>query len=464
MLYFSISAMLVCAAFCALGLLKSDNVRSAADYAVAGRKAGPLAVTGIMMGSLVAGGSTIGTAQLAYVWGASACWFTLGCGLGCAILGLCFAKPVRRLGLSTLPTLMEMNYGYPVMLLTMAGSILGTIFSVATQFQAGAALIQTVFPMSYVQTVFLISTLILGFIFFGGLKSFSVLGNAKAIMIYVTLLLCCAQLALRGQTISTLLRDLPVSPWFNPFAMGVPRALSSCFSLIAGALCTQIYMQAIFAAYDEEAARKGCLTAAVLIPPLGVLAIWIGIAARNSGIVVEPSQVLPHYLMNYFHPLLGGALWAGLAIAVVGGASGLCLGIATNISLDILRRLFRWQEDDKKLLAASRYSVLLVVAVSAAFGLLLKSVYILELSYIGMGLRSSGMIVLFVAAVLKPGFIRHGQAMAISSAGLATMFGSWLLFPQTEPLFAGILASLAALALGRFWQYIRRGIDIIDNP
>lgn len=459
MLYFSISALSICAAFCALSLFKSDNVKSAADYTVANKKAGPLAVTGIMMGSLVAGGSTIGTAQLAYVWGASACWFTLGCGLGCAVLGLCFAKPVRRLGLSTLPSLMEMNYGYPVMLLTMAGSILGTMFSVTTQFQAGAALVQSVFPVSYAQTVFLLSALIIGFIFFGGLKSFSVLGNAKTILIYVTLLLCCLQLALRGQTIPTLLRDLPASPWFNPFAMGLPRALSSCVSLMAGTLCTQIYMQAVFAAYDEESARKGCLTAAVLMPPLGILGIWIGIAARNSGIVVEPSQVLPYYLIHHFHPLLGGALWAGLAIAIVGGASGLCLGVATNLSLDILRRLFHWQEDDKKLLTASRCSVLLVVAASATFGLVLKSVYILELSYIGMGLRSSGMIVLFAAAVLKPGFIRRGEALAISAAGLFTMLGSWLLFPKTEPLFAGILASLAALALGHLWRLIRRTKD-----
>ena len=38
------------------------------------------------MGTLVGGASTIGTAQLAYSFGFSAWWFTLGAGLGCVML------------------------------------------------------------------------------------------------------------------------------------------------------------------------------------------------------------------------------------------------------------------------------------------------------------------------------------------------------------------------------------------
>ena len=45
-------------------------------------------VAGIIIGTLVGGSSTIGTAQLAYHYGLSAWWFTLGAGIACLILAL----------------------------------------------------------------------------------------------------------------------------------------------------------------------------------------------------------------------------------------------------------------------------------------------------------------------------------------------------------------------------------------
>ena len=43
-----------------------------------GRRATTGLVTGALLGTLVGGSSTIGTAQLAYTYGFSAWWFTLG--------------------------------------------------------------------------------------------------------------------------------------------------------------------------------------------------------------------------------------------------------------------------------------------------------------------------------------------------------------------------------------------------
>ena len=59
-------------------------------------------VAGVITGTLVGGSSTIGTAQLAYQFGMSAWWYTLGAGISCLILALVYAKPLRRTGGSTL--------------------------------------------------------------------------------------------------------------------------------------------------------------------------------------------------------------------------------------------------------------------------------------------------------------------------------------------------------------------------
>ena len=85
-----------------VGIYSGRKVRSAADFASGGGKAGAWIVCGAIMGTLVSGQATIGTAQLAFNYGMSAWWFTLGSGIGCLILALGYAAPLRHSGCSTL--------------------------------------------------------------------------------------------------------------------------------------------------------------------------------------------------------------------------------------------------------------------------------------------------------------------------------------------------------------------------
>ncbi len=62
----------------AVGIYSGRKIKSAADFATGGRSAGSLLVAATIMGTLVGGASTIGTAQLAFRYGFSAWWFTLG--------------------------------------------------------------------------------------------------------------------------------------------------------------------------------------------------------------------------------------------------------------------------------------------------------------------------------------------------------------------------------------------------
>ena len=79
-----------------IGLYSGKKVSSAADFSGGAGKAGPWIVCGAIMGTLVSGQATIGTAQLAFNYGMSAWWFTLGSGIGCLILAIAFVVPLRR--------------------------------------------------------------------------------------------------------------------------------------------------------------------------------------------------------------------------------------------------------------------------------------------------------------------------------------------------------------------------------
>jgi SSS family solute:Na+ symporter len=62
------------------GIYTGRKVKDAKDFSTGGYNAGAALVSGTIIGTLVGGSSTIGTAQLAFTNGLSAWWFTLGKG------------------------------------------------------------------------------------------------------------------------------------------------------------------------------------------------------------------------------------------------------------------------------------------------------------------------------------------------------------------------------------------------
>lgn len=60
-----------------VGAYSGRKVCDAADFTTGGGKAGTMVVAGTIMGTLVSGQATVGTAQLAFNFGMSAWWFTL---------------------------------------------------------------------------------------------------------------------------------------------------------------------------------------------------------------------------------------------------------------------------------------------------------------------------------------------------------------------------------------------------
>ena len=93
------------------GIYSARSVKSAEGYSLGGRSAGVPLVAGSIAGTVVGGGATVGTAQLAYSMGLSAWWFTLGSGIAFILMGLFYAGKLRTTGLETIPQYLKRNYG-----------------------------------------------------------------------------------------------------------------------------------------------------------------------------------------------------------------------------------------------------------------------------------------------------------------------------------------------------------------
>lgn len=454
MFYFYLSAILTLAIFVAVGTFIGTGTSDPKDYSLGSRRFSTAGVTGILLGALVGGASTVGTVQMAYSHGITAIWFTLGGGIGCLFLGLKFAVPLRNSNITTVADFLAKSYGgkeslsgKSISLTATISSTLGTFISISAQFLSCIALLKGLFPISSSTASLLAGLLIIGFIAVGGLKSFSTLGGAKIILLYFVLLSCFAMAIVKGGTFSFVTSQLAPIPWFNPFGRGFLPEIGYLASMIVGVFTTQIYIQALAAAKDAQTARKSAFASALLMPPMGFLGTWIGLSVRARGIEIKADEVLSWFIMDSFSPLLGGIIWGGIIITVIGCASGLILGVSTNIVKNLVPEKFIQKHRDKEIMI-NRLIIGAIVATAALAGIAGTGSMILEWSYLSMGLRGAGTFLPFVATVMRPDSLPPRWALASSIAGLSGMIIWSIASLPGDPLFAGLAVSAVCVFIG----------------
>ena len=360
------------------------------------------------MGTLVGGASTVGTVQLAFLYGLSAWWFTLGSGLACLFLGLAVAPALRKGMVETIPQFISRFHGERARVWASIFSALGMFVHIVAQLLACGAILATLFDLSILTGAILSSLLVAIFTLAGGMRSAGVLGLVKLLLLYLTMM-TAGVLAFSLTGGWTGMRSaFPEYPWFSPFGYGVKEGTSDLVSMLVGVISTQTYLQAVFSARNESVARRGALISAVLIPPLGIMGISVGLFMRHAHPQIDSARALPAFLLEHFPPVLSGAAFAALLIAAVGTASGLTLGVGTTLKVDILSKL---KMSGKNELAVSRLITLGVLL--AALGILLFNLHsaIMRWSFLSKQPWSPGESTASIRIRPKPSRMRWPDAM-----------------------------------------------------
>jgi len=429
----------------------SRKAQSADDFILAGRKAGSWSVAGAIMGTLVGGASTIGTAQLAFLYGLSAWWFTLGAGLACLLLACTLAAPLRRGEVATIPQFLFRYHGRRAQVCASLFSASGMFVHIVAQLLACAALLASLFQLPVLQAALFSSLLVALAALSGGMRSAGLVGLAKLFLLYLTMIGAGALAWQSAGGWQGLRAAFPPHPWFSLFGYGVKEGLSDLLSMLVGVLSTQIYLQAIFTARGAREARQGALYSAVLIPPLGLFGIAVGLFMRQSHPELASAQALPTFLLQHLPASLAGLSFAVLLFAAVGTAAGLTIGVGTTLQADILERLAPTRNHLVRMRLVT--SGVLLLALLLVLGNL--GSFIMQWSFLSMGLRGAAVCLpLLAATLLRERTTRTGGALSIYLAApcvlLAGLFG-WKAVP---PLYLGLLVSL--LAMGTGWLLERR--------
>ncbi len=417
--------------------------------------------TGLLMGTIVGGSSTVGTAQLAFNYGMSACWFTFGCAIACLVLALMFYDPIKRSGRSTLVGIIDGEYGERAGTLATVLNSVGMFINILSQLLSCSAVVLVVFPGTpgpvaiAAGGVFMII-----YVVFGGTKGAGIVGILKTVLIYVAMV-SCARIAISQSggmpAFMSYVEGLSAQMGrnlFSPFGRGLGTDLGAGISLVLGVITTQTYTQAMLASRTDRGAKISALLCALMMPPLGLMGIAVGLHMRS--LVPDPSTfvtrtALTSFILDYsgMHPLLAGIILGALFITAVGTGAGLALGIATVVDREIISKR-------RPSLAGKTVSpgIAAVVTVATLLSCTPIGDTILSFGFLSMCLRGCTVFAPLCFALWAKGkipgryaeiSITAGSLIALA-LGLANMYG--IIKLPCDSVFFGIGAGMIVMLLG----------------
>ena len=454
---------------------------------ITGGTSGTWLVGGALLGTMAGGQSTIGTAQLAFCYGLSAWWFTLGAAIGSLLLGYVYAGRLRRSGCTTLLEVVRCEYGRKAETIGSVLCMVGIFISIVSQVLSSGAMISSFFDMPMLWASVLGAVLIMLFVLFGGIRSAGVSGIVKLVLLYLSSLAAGVVVWHIAGGFSGLSDGVdavyksPVLSQLNGLtdvesihqrygslvARGVMKDLGGCLSLILGVVSTQTYAQCIWSASTTLHARRGALICAVCLPVIGAACTMVGVYMRGHyvteaelsalqqagealpagiGVIENAAQAFPAFILRHLPTWLGGIMLGTLLINILGCGSGLSLGVATILVRDVYsnlnRNVVRWSQ-----LMQMRLSIIAVLMLAVGVALLSNNSFINDLGFLSLGLRAVSILFPLSFALWLPGrFASRGILLAMPVGVVAMLIAKFLSLPG-DAVYYGLAVELLVITV-----------------
>ena len=476
----------------AVSWLSGRKVNDAHSFTTGGNS-GSWMVCGALLGTLAGGQSTIGTAQLAFCYGLSAWWFTIGAGLGALALGLFYAGPLRRSPFSTLLEVVSHEYGHKAETVGSILFLIGIFISIMSQVLSSSAIIGSLYGISTVWASVIGAILIVLMVFFGGIRSAGAGGIVKLILLYFSSLAAgivvwhiAGGLSGLAHSVDTVYQS-PALAQFNgltdvesihqrygsPFARGIFKDLGGCLSLILGVVCTQSYAQCIWSAATTRKAQRGALLCAVFMPIIGAACTLVGIYMRGHyvtadelaslqaagetlpqglGVIESSAQAFPEFILKHLPAWLGGLMLGTMLINILGCGSGLSLGAATILVRDVygnFKRCMGMASSPLSQLAQTRLSIVGILTAAVIATLLSHSTFINDLGFLSLGLRAVAILFPLSFALWRPGRYKPSRVLLSMPVGVAAMLLANFTSLPGDAVYYGLAASLIMIVSRR---------------
>jgi SSS family solute:Na+ symporter len=456
-LYAGVLAVIV-AALLAVALYRASQVKTKADYLVAGRSLPAAVLVLTLLTSWIGAGSLFAGAENAYRNGFAALWLPAGGWLG--LLLIYFIAPrARKFAQFTLPDLLEARYNQPARVLGTIAILFAYVAITSYQFKGGGNVLHLIFPNAvtpqlgtYIIAAFVIVTTALA-----GMSSVAYMDVAIGSLVTVICLIATPMLLEKAGGWSGLHAALPPTHFQVLGNLTLIQALEFLVPTLLLMLGNQVMYQKFFSAKTERDARisvVGWIVGTVVLETLIVAIAVIGSALYPTGeVAAQPYEIIP-YTARHGLPALMGALLLGAVFAkVISTASNYLFSPATNLIEDVFVRYIAPGASNKRILIVSRLAVVLLGCWA-----LYQAIYapsILAKMLYAYTIYSAALTPVVLAAFYSKRVTAWGAVAAIAVGTVVTLVwdlpGVKTLFPpilaQRDAIFPALFAAVAAMVL-----------------
>lgn len=422
--------------FLLLGLWAARRARKAAtaDLILAGRDLPLWLATLTMTATWVDGGYLLGAAEGTQRSLASGLQGGVGFGLSLVVGGLFFARPMRRLGFTTLIDPFAARFGPAWAAALAAPALVGEILWTAELLVAIGSTFSVLLGAELTTAILLSAAVVTLYTAVGGMWSVAYTDAFQLSLVPIGMAFALPYALEQVGGWSSAFHQFQqttgdAGAWWAPFSLGGPWSLASLsgwwdvsLMLLLGGIPWNCYFQRVLSCRSAAAAQwhsifAGFLTIALTIPPvlLGVVAAVASWPEEVSeSLAKEPSLALPMVLDQLVPPLVGLLGLGAIIGAVTSSFSASLLSASAMLTWNIIRGLAP-RIGDKSLAGLVRFNVVAVAAVAIALALKARSVqqlwfltsdlvYVLLFPQLTMALfarsvNRTGSIVAFVASL-----------------------------------------------------------------
>ena len=361
-----------------VALYRTSQVKTKADYLVAGRSLPAFVLVLTLLTSWIGAGSLFAGAENAYKNGFAALWQPAGGWLG--LLLIYFLAPrARKFAQFTLPDLLEVRYNQTARVLGTIAILFAYIGITSYQFRGGGDVLHLIFPDTvtpllgtYIIAVFVIATTALA-----GMSSVVHMDTVVGSLVTGICIIAAPYLFLQAGGWAGLHASLPpqyfevlgnyrLSPEHvrQSAGMGVIRALEFLVPTMLLMLGNQVMYQKFFSAKSEKDARVsvvGWILGTLLLETLIVAIAVFGRALYPTGeVALHPREIIPYTARHGLPAFMGAVLLGAVFAKVISTASNYLFSPASNLVEDVFVRYISPGASNKRILIASRLAVVLL--------------------------------------------------------------------------------------------------------
>jgi len=455
----------------AVALYRSSQVKTKADYLVAGRSLPAWVLVLTLLTSWIGAGSLFAGAENAYKNGFAALWQPAGGCLG--LLLIYFIAPrARKFAQFTLPDLLEVRYNQTARVLGTIAIVLAYVGITSYQFKGGGDVLHLIFPDAvspelgtYIIAAFVIVTTALA-----GMSSVAYMDVAIGTLVTVICIIAAPYLFFQAGGWAGLHASLPpqyfqvlgnyqMSPEHvrQSVGMGVVHGLEFLVPVLLLMLGNQVMYQKFFSAKSEKDARIsviGWILGTVVLETLIVAIAVFGRALYPTGeVALHPREVIPYTARHGLPAVLGAVLLGAVFAKVISTASNYLFSPATNLVEDVFVRYIAPGASNKRVLIVSRLAVVLLGCWA-----LYQAVYaesILQKMLWAYTIYSAALTPVVLAAFYSKRVTAWGAVAAIGTGTVVTLV--WDIqavrdrFPHIladhDAIFPALFAAVAAMIL-----------------